>query len=67
MVCISWYIAYCPLYSRCPLFGVSAKSGSTVVLVPPPHVLVHGPNSPYLHSHGTVKRIHAPYLLDTLV
>ena len=27
----SWYIAHCPLYSRCPLFGVSAKRGSTVV------------------------------------
>ena len=27
----SWYIAYCPLYGRCPLFGVSAKRGSTVV------------------------------------
>ena len=26
----SWYIAYCPLYGRCPLFGVSAKRGSTV-------------------------------------
>ena len=25
-----WYIAYCPLYGRCPLFGVSAKRGSTV-------------------------------------
>ena len=21
----SWYIAHCPLYGRCPLFGVSAK------------------------------------------
>ena len=27
----SWYIAHCPLYGRCPLFGVSAKRGSTVV------------------------------------
>ena len=26
----SWYIAHCPLYGRCPLFGVSAKRGSTV-------------------------------------
>ena len=24
----SWYIAHCPLYGRCPLFGVSAKRGS---------------------------------------
>ena len=35
-VCIygkrSWYIAHCPLYGRCPLFGVSAKRGSTVPL-----------------------------------
>ena len=33
MVCMgksSWYIAYCPLCGRCPLFGVSAKRGSTV-------------------------------------
>ena len=28
----SSYIVYCPLYGRCPLFGVSAKRGSTVVL-----------------------------------
>ena len=28
----SWYIAHCPLYGRCPLFGVSAKRGSTVVV-----------------------------------
>ena len=37
MVCMgksSWYIAYCPLYGRCPLFGVSAKRGSTVVVAP---------------------------------
>ena len=27
-----WYIAYCPLYGRCPLFGVSAKRGSTVIV-----------------------------------
>ena len=26
-----WYIAHCPLYGRCPLFGVSAKRGSTVL------------------------------------
>ena len=26
----SWYIAHCPLYGRCPLFGVSAKRGSTI-------------------------------------
>ena len=26
----SSYIVYCPLYGRCPLFGVSAKRGSTV-------------------------------------
>ena len=35
MVCMeksSWYIAYCPLYGRCPLFGVSAKRGSTVLM-----------------------------------
>ena len=29
----SWYIAHCPLYGRCPLFGVSAKRGSTVFLI----------------------------------
>ena len=29
----SWYIAHCPLYGRCPLFGVSAKRGSTVYLM----------------------------------
>ena len=28
----SSYIVYCPLYGRCPLFRVSAKRGSTVVL-----------------------------------
>ena len=28
----SSYIAYCPLYGRCPLFGVSAKRGSTVIV-----------------------------------
>ena len=25
------HIAHCPLYGRCPLFGVSAKRGSTVL------------------------------------
>ena len=28
----SSYIVYCPLYGRCPLFGVSAKRGSTVYI-----------------------------------
>ena len=26
----SWYIALRPLFGRCPIFGVSAKRGSTV-------------------------------------
>ena len=25
MVKRTWYITHCPLYSRCPLFGVSLK------------------------------------------
>ena len=27
----NWYIAHCPLLSRCPLFGVSAKRGFTIL------------------------------------
>ena len=29
----SSYIVYCPLYGRCPLFGESAKRGSTVCVI----------------------------------
>ena len=37
----SWYIAHCPLYGRCPLFGVSAKRGSTVYSIHSKLVSVH--------------------------
>ena len=42
MVCMgksSWYIAYCPLYGRCPLFGVSAKRGPLYVYFRMPYIL----------------------------
>ena len=37
----SWYIAHCPLYGRCPLFGVSANMWKMQLVCSPPPPLAH--------------------------
>ena len=49
----TWYIAHCPLLSRCPLFGVCAKRGFTVLCICKWYAFFIAPAITITFSHAT--------------